>query len=55
MIENVSQIKNGITINGGASEKIGKNLMCAKMVIFGILLHVVAKMVNMQEVLLMIQ
>ena len=44
MVENVIQIK--ITINVGASVKILKNIVCAKKIIFGILLHVVEKMVN---------
>ena len=42
--ENVIQIKNGITTNVDASAK--KHHICKKNVIFGILLHVVAKMVN---------
>ena len=46
MVENVIQIKSGITINVGASVKILKNIVCAKKIIFGILLHVVEKMVN---------
>ena len=46
MIENVTQIK---------SAKIQKNIMCAKKIILGILLHVLLKMVDMQEVLLTIQ
>ena len=55
MVENVIQIKSGITINVGASVKILKNIVCAKKIIFGILLHVVEKMVNIQKVLLTIQ
>ena len=47
MIENVIQAKNGITINVGVSVKIQKNIMCAKKIIFGILLHAVVKMANM--------
>ena len=46
MVENVIQIKSGITINVGASVKILKNIVCSKKIIFGILLHVVEKMVN---------
>ena len=46
MIENLIQIKNGITINVGASAKIPDNIACGKEVIFGILLHVVLKMEN---------
>ena len=45
MVENIIYIKNGITINAGVSAKIWKN-MCAKKIIFGILLHVIVKMVN---------
>ena len=44
--KNVIQIKSGITINIDVSSKIWKNIMCAKKIIFGILLHVVAKMAN---------
>ena len=55
MVENVIQIKSGITINVGASVKILKNIVCAKKIIFGILLHVVEKMVNIQKALLTIQ
>ena len=47
MVENVTRIKSGITINVGATVKIGKNIMCAKNIIFGILLHVVVKIKNM--------
>ena len=46
MVKNVIRIKNGRVINVGVSVKIWKNIMCAKNIIFGILLHVVAKMVN---------
>ena len=45
-VENVIQIKSGTTINDDASVKIQKNIMCAKKIIFGILLHAFAKMVN---------
>ena len=48
MVENVIQIKSRITINVGAIAKTPKIIMCTKKIIFGILLHVVAKMVNMQ-------
>ena len=54
MVENVTRIKSGTTVNVGVREKTQKNIMHAKKIIFGILLHVVVKMVNMQEVLLMI-
>ena len=43
MEENVIQIESGITINVDASVK---NIIYVKKVIFGILLYVVAKMVN---------
>ena len=45
MVKNETQIKSGIAINVGMSVKIHKNIMCAKK-IFGILLHVIVKMVN---------
>ena len=43
VVESVIQIKSGITINVYAS---AKNIIYVKKIIFGILLHVVAKMVN---------
>ena len=43
MKENVIQIKSGKIINVDASVK---NIIYVKKIIFGILLHVVAKMVN---------
>ena len=43
MVENVIQIKSGITISVDA---IAKNITYVKNIIFGILLHVVVKMVN---------
>ena len=43
MEENVIQINVGITINADASVK---NVMYMKKIIFGILLHVAAKMEN---------
>ena len=46
MVENVIKIKSEITINIGVSAKNQKNVICAKKIIFGILLHVVVKMVN---------
>ena len=42
----VIQIKNGITINADVIVKIIKNIVSAKHIIFGILLHVLVKMVN---------
>ena len=46
MVENLIQIKSGIKINVDVSVKIRKKIMCAKMIISGILLHVHAKLVN---------
>ena len=45
--KNVNQIKFGITINVVVSVQIQKNIMRAKKIISGILLHAVVKMVNM--------
>ena len=55
MVENVTHIKSGITISIDVSVKIRISIVYAKNIIFVILLHVVAKIVNMQEVLLTIQ
>ena len=52
MVENVIQIKSGITINVDVSVK---NIIYVKKVIFGIILFVVAKMVNIRQILRMIQ
>ena len=50
MVENVIQIKSRIKLNAVASEKIKKKkkkkIVFAKIIIFGILLNVVAKMIN---------
>ena len=46
MIENVTRMKSGITINVGVSVKIRKNIMFVKKVISGMLLHVVLEMAN---------
>ena len=43
MEENVIQIKSGITISVDVSVK---NIIYVKKIVFGILLHVVVKMVN---------
>ena len=43
MVENVIQIKSGIMINVNESEK---NIIYVEKFMFGILLHVVARMVN---------
>ena len=47
MVENVTQIKSGITINVGVSVKIQKNIPCMKKVLYVILLNVVLKMLNL--------
>ena len=51
MDENVIQVKDGITINVIASTK---TIINVKKIIFGILLHAVAKIVQIYQVLLMI-
>ena len=43
MVENVTKIKSGIMINVDAS---GKNITFVKKIMFGILLHIVEKLVN---------
>ena len=45
MVENVIQIKIEITINVDVGAKIQEEIMC-KRIIFGILVHVLVKMVN---------
>ena len=50
IVESVTQIKSRIMINVDASVK---NIAYVKKIIFGILLHVVVKMVNVQPILLM--
>ena len=47
--------KKGTTINVNVSEKMWKNITCAKKIVFEILLHVVEIMINISKVLLMIQ
>ena len=47
MVENVTRLRSGITINVDVSTKVQKNIMWAKKIIIGILLHVLVKMVNM--------
>ena len=46
IVKNKTRIKIGMTINVGASIKIQKSILLAKKAIFGILLNVVVKMVN---------
>ena len=57
MVEIVTWVKSGRTINVSVSAKIKKNIVCvsAKKIIFAILLHVYPKMVKIQEGLLVIQ
>ena len=46
MVKDVTRIKTEITLVIGLSVKIWKNMVCLKKISFGILLHVVVKMVN---------
>ena len=46
IVQNVIQIKSGKTINADVNVKMGQSIMCAKNIIFGILLHVVLKIRN---------
>ena len=46
MVENVIQIKSGIMINVDVSVRKPENIMCAKKIIFGILVHVVVIVIN---------
>ena len=56
IVENATQIKSGITINVNKSADIQENIICKKKVImFGILVLGLLKMVNIQQVLLVIQ
>ena len=55
MVENVTGIKNGITISVSMSVKIQKNIVRSKKIIFGMLQHMAAELVDKQEILLMIQ
>ena len=47
MVEKVTQIKSGISINVGVSVKIQNNIVCTRNVLFRILLHAVLKRLNM--------
>ena len=53
--KNIIHIKSRKRISVGSSVKIKKNIVCLKKIIFGILLHVIVKIANMLEVLLIIQ
>ena len=55
MVENVTQIESGIKNCDDVSLKIQENIMCAKKLIFEILVHVLVKLVNIYKVLVMIQ
>ena len=46
MTQNVTRIKIRITANDDVSWKIQENMMYVKKIIFGILVHVLVKMVN---------
>ena len=52
MEEAVIQIKSGITINVDTSVK---NIKHVKKIIFGVLLYVIVKMENIEQVVLMIE
>ena len=52
MEKNVIQIKSGTTINVDA---ISKSIIYVKKIAFGILLHVVVKMISIYQVLLVTQ
>ena len=52
IVKNVTWMKSEITTSVGISMKMQKKIVYRKKVIFGILQYVVAKMVNMQEVLM---
>ena len=54
MVANVTQIKSKTWINVDVSGEI-KQKMCAEIVIFGILLHAVVKMLDMEKALLIAQ
>ena len=48
MAENVTQFKSGITINIDMSAKSQENIICWKKILFGILVHVLVKMLNIK-------
>ena len=47
MVENVIEIKSGIKMIFDVTVKINKNVVHAKIIIFGILLHVTVTLVNL--------
>ena len=46
MAGNVIQIKSGVAINADVSTKIQENIISEKKIIFGILTHVLARLLN---------
>ena len=46
MVGNVIQIKSTMKVCVGVSEKIKPNVMCVKKIMFGILVHVLARLIN---------
>ena len=50
MEENVTWMKSGIPINAGVSSKIQENIVCVKKIVLEILLHAIAKMMNIWQV-----
>ena len=55
IVENVIQIKSGISINVDGGAKIRENVVCVKKILFVILANVLAKMINIWKLLLVIQ
>ena len=49
MVQNITQIKSGITINVDVSAKIRKNFMCLKNITLGILVYALLKMIILQQ------
>ena len=47
MVENVIQIKSGLTMKVDVDVKFQINITCARKIIFGILIHEFAQIVNM--------
>ena len=47
MVKSKVQIKNGIEINDNVSAKVWEKIMCLKKIIFGILVYVLVKLVNL--------
>lgn len=51
LVENVIEIKSRVTINVHLGGKIHESIMCANITIFGILVHVLEKIVNSKIVI----